>query len=83
MDIFNKVNNAWVEYYKTHPKERKLMGGKIPHLVFSIFFSQNSYGNVDADRLFVINMLKPVGIDADTAGQFYDKYVYENYAQTA
>lgn len=81
--VNKQVETAWGGYYHQHPQDRKYMGHKLVDVAIMRFLSENSIGNVDADRRYVVKTLAIVGIDTKTAEDYYDNVIYGNYAQTA
>lgn len=83
LKVNKQVETAWGEYYHNNPKHRKYMGHKFVDVAIMRFLSDNSIGNVDADKRYVVRTLSLVGIDTKTAEDYYDNVIYGNYAQTA
>lgn len=82
-ELNKKVSDLWCAYLeKPENKSMCKMLGKIPHLYFVHFLSKNSYGYKENDVRYVKNMLGYVGVDEETAQQFFDEFIDKQYPQS-
>lgn len=83
IELNKKVSDLWCAYFsKPENKSMKKMMGLIPHLYFIKYLSKNSYGYKDNDVRYVKNLLRYVGVDEDTAQQFFDEFIDKQYPQS-
>lgn len=82
-ELNKKVSDLWCAYLD-RPENKSMSKTicKIPHLYFVNYLSKNSYGYKDNDVQYVKNMLGYVGVDEETAKQFFDEFIDKQYPQS-